>query len=153
MNEHLSKPIEAQRLFDLLRQYLRPDADSPRPMLESVTAATGPQQAPVTHDAGQPHLDIEAALALMGGNKKLYSKVLGSFLATYETFQIDLDHPDARRTLHTLKGLCGNLGAKRLQALTAALETGADPDLLPAFHEELAKVLAEVRAAQRLAAL
>ena len=153
MNEHLSKPIEAQRLFDLLRQYLRPDADSPRPMLESVTAATGPQQAPVTHDAGQPHLDIEAALALMGGNKKLYSKVLGSFLATYETFQIDLDHPDARRTLHTLKGLCGNLGAKRLQALTAALETGADPELLPAFHEELAAVLAEVRAAQRLAAL
>ena len=97
---------------------------------------------------GPPHLDIAAALALMGGNKKLCAKVLGGCLGSYGAFQVDLDHPDARRTLHTLKGLCGNLGAKRLQAMAAELETGADPALLPAFYKELAAVLAEGRAAQ-----
>ena len=148
MNEHLSKPIEAQRLFDLLRQYLRPDADQPIPPREAVPEVIHPPPAAAMAEPGPPHLDIAAALALMGGNKKLYAKVLGGFLDTYGTFQVDLDHPDARRTLHTLKGLCGNLGAKRLQAMAAELETGADPALLPAFYMELAAVLAEGRAAQ-----
>jgi HPt (histidine-containing phosphotransfer) domain-containing protein len=71
--------------------------------------------------------------------------VLESFLATYADLRLDLDDSETHRVLHTLKGLCGNLGARRLQALAAAVEQNGDPGSLQALQQELANTLDAIR--------
>ena len=96
--------------------------------------------------AGERHLDQERGLALMGGNESLYRRILAGFVETYANLRPDLDNPEDRRNLHSLKGLSGNLGASRLQELAAALEKHSDAELLASFHQELSLVHDEIRA-------
>jgi HPt (histidine-containing phosphotransfer) domain-containing protein len=97
-------------------------------------------------NTGGRHLDPQRGLALMGGNGELYNRVLASFVQTYAKLRLDLDNPESRRSLHSLKGLCGNVGASRLQELAAALEKNGDEILLASFYQELSLVLGEIRA-------
>ncbi|NCA87436.1 MAG: hypothetical protein EOM92_00575 [Gammaproteobacteria bacterium] len=97
-------------------------------------------------DRGERHLDQARGLALMGGNMPLYQRVLAGFVQTYANLRLDLDNPEDRRNLHSLKGLSGNVGASRLQELAAALEKNGNAALLAAFYQELSEVLDEIRA-------
>ena len=101
---------------------------------------------PGAANLGERHLDQERGLALMGGKVPLYHRILAGFVATYANLRLDLDNPEDRRNLHSLKGLSGNLGASRLQELAAALEKQNDPVLLASFYQELSLVLDEIRA-------
>ena len=101
---------------------------------------------PGAADLGERHLDQEWGLALMGGNMPLYQRIMTGFVETYANLRLDLDNPEDRRNLHTLKGLSGNLGASRLQELAAALEKRNEADLLASFHQELSGVCDEIRA-------
>lgn len=96
------------------------------------------------------HIDIQGALALLGGSKKLYAKLLSSFYKKYKDMQGSLEDlvatgnfEEARRLAHSIKGLCGNLGAGQLQDLSKQLEYAyRDKDtvyieLLPKFYQEL----------------
>ncbi|NCA72229.1 MAG: response regulator [Sphingobacteriia bacterium] len=142
MNAHLSKPIDTVELLSMIHKHLHPDranADQ-GPTTNRAEPAVLP-----TEIAQLPRLDAAAGLMLMGGNSKLYYQILASFVSMYETLKLDLEDPQARQTFHTIKGLSGNLGAKRLQALAATLETTPDAALGAAFVEELAEVLAEIR--------
>lgn len=155
MNAHLSKPISAQNLFAILGQYLR-TADEP------VTAAPVAQDRPVTPAVpidvetaelpqleGLPSLDVEAALALMGGNTELYVAVLKQFLVEYADFNLDQDAQEISnrgQQLHTLKGLSGNLGAKRLQVLAMTLYQRDEARLYPVFNQEMARVCEAIHA-------
>ncbi|MFE8034837.1 7TM diverse intracellular signaling domain-containing protein [Thiohalocapsa marina] len=84
-----------------------------------------------------PILDTDAALELMGGNAALYAVVLRSFLAEYGDIRLERLDPDSRRMVHTLKGLSGNLGARRLQAVAKLLYQHPDEPLREAFNQEL----------------
>lgn len=95
---------------------------------------------------GERHLDHERGLAMMGGNEPLYHRILASFVETYANLRLDLDQAEDRRTLHSLKGLSGNIGASRLRELAMALEKGGDAALLASFHQELSHVLDAIRA-------
>ena len=119
MNEHLSKPIETEQLFTVIKKYLD---DAP---------------------AG-PVLDTAAALTLLGGKMNLYLKILRDFSQTYEGLQLDLEDPKDRRVLHSLKGLSANIGARRLHELIVRLEASPDAYLLSALYEELAAVRAAI---------
>ncbi|WP_296700825.1 7TM diverse intracellular signaling domain-containing protein [Thiocapsa sp. UBA6158] len=147
MNAHLSKPIEAEGLLSLLQKYLTPT--TARETTDQAATAAQPTPArsdgPTSRLAGLPHLDPASALELMGGNTQLYCAVLESFLATYADLRLDLDDSETHRVLHTLKGLCGNLGARRLQALAAAVEQNGDPGSLQALQQELANTLDAIR--------
>ena len=144
MNEHLSKPIESDKLFAVLGKYLK---DELRDGIGRPPAAAIPSLSPLPPKTptGPAHIDQAAALALLGGNIKLYRKVLNSFATSYGDLKIDPSDQNAPRTLHTMKGLSGNIGAGRLQELAAALQHGGDDTLLLAFHAELAAVLTEIR--------
>ena len=101
---------------------------------------------PGATNPGEGHLDPARGLALMGGNAPLYQRILASFVETYANLRLDLANPEDRRTLHSLKGLSGNLGASRLRELAAALEMNIDAALLTSFYQELSLVLNEIRA-------
>ena len=147
MNAHLSKPIEAEGLLSMLQKHLTPT--TPRVRSDQTATDAQPTRArsdgPTSRLAGLPHLDPASALELMGGNKQLYCAVLESFLATYANLELDLDDPDTHRILHTLKGLSGNLGAQRLQALAAAVDLHGDAGSPHALRQELANALEAIR--------
>ena len=174
MNTHLSKPIDLGHLQAILNHFLASDAGSGSGELETsglvqphragagtrapsagaMTATVSPS-GPVnalpnidkeaSGEGVSPHLDPAAGLALMGGDDKLYRRILGSFASTYADLELDLSHPDTRRTLHGLKGLSGNIGAQALRERSAVLEQSLDETLVPDFRRELSAVVDAIR--------
>ncbi len=76
-----------------------------------------------------PALDVPTALKRLGGNAKLYTRLLDQFQNTYAGAGAEManllassDMETAERTAHTIKGLAGNLGASGLQVSAADLE-------------------------------
>jgi HPt (histidine-containing phosphotransfer) domain-containing protein len=122
---------------------MNPENDIPDHRAKTVSPPVGTG---ATNTNGGRHLDPQRGLALMGGNGGLYNRVLASLVQTYAKLRLDLDNPESRRSLHSLKGLCGNVGASRLQELAAALEKNGDEILLASFYQELSLVLGEIRA-------
>lgn len=77
-----------------------------------------------------PGLDVEVALANVGGNRKLLRKLLAELVQDHghdaQVLEAALaagDLPLAQRVAHTLKGVAGTLGASGLQQAAATLET------------------------------
>ena len=149
MDAHLVKPVARAQLLTVLAQHLDtamdnrtyPEQDIPVHPTKTAALPDGPG----TTDTDGRHLDPQRGLALMGGNAPLYQRILASFVETYANLRLDLDNPEDRRTLHSLKGLSGNLGASRLRELAAALEKNGEAALLACFDQELSLVLDEIR--------
>ena len=150
MDAHLIKPMDRAQLLAVLSKHLdmsmdtRMKTQNDNPDHQAQSAALPDDT--VANVTGGRHLDSQLGLALMGGKVPLYHRILAGFIATYANLRLDLDNPEDRRNLHSLKGLSGNLGASRLQELAAALEKQNDPVLLASFHQELSLVLDEIRA-------
>ncbi|HPB76041.1 MAG TPA: ATP-binding protein, partial [Chromatiaceae bacterium] len=146
MNTHLSKPIDLRHLQAVLNHFLppHPGLGDPNPQGLVLPGGLIPPQGP-TEDNATIHLDPAVGLALMGGKDQLYRRILDQFAASYADLELDLSDPEARRTLHSLKGLSANIGAQTLRERTAALEASLDPTLVPAFRQELAAVLDAIR--------
>jgi two-component system, sensor histidine kinase and response regulator len=75
------------------------------------------------------NLDAAAGLSRVGGNKKLYLKLLrqfveqqGQFVAHISEAQAKGDTPLAERLAHTLNGVAGNIGATQVRFAAGALE-------------------------------
>ena len=122
MNDHVAKPIDPAALFDAVGRFYKPAEDPPVPDQPSSPA---PQEALPSIDG----LDTTDGLARVGGNRKLYVKILRQF-AEQQGPALDQvahalangDHALAERLAHTLKGVAGNIGAAGVQSAAAALE-------------------------------
>jgi len=125
MNDHVAKPIEPEDLWKVLLKWVKPRASSP--------AATEPKPL-ATDDAELPSgiegLDIANGLRRVLGKKPLYISMLRKFVAGQKPAianiltALDSNSWDtAERFSHTLKGVCGNIGASTLQPLAEKLET------------------------------
>ncbi len=125
MNDHISKPIEVDKFFLTLARWVKPARTLPRP-------------APHREETGGavpslrrlPGLDAEKALARLGGNERLYLKLLRQFIDFYgdtaDKFRQAMEAgrtEEAKRIVHTLKGLAGSIGAERLSGEAAFLES------------------------------
>jgi len=102
-------------------------------------------------------IDIELALDQLGGSDKLYKTVVMGFYKRYrevnltiENHMKDGEQEAARRLTHSIKGLCGNLGALKLKDKSKDLEMAIKSNAsnqqgyLCAFAEELANVVEDV---------
>ena len=76
-----------------------------------------------------PKIDTEQGLNRVGGNRKLYKKLLRQFGADYKDFENDIkaimdkeNREEAIRAAHTIKGVSANLGGEELQKLSEVLE-------------------------------
>ncbi len=147
MNGHASKPIDPPKLFADLVKWIDP---------ERVSSAAGPL--PITSRAELPDipgLDTKRGLARLQGRSDLYLRVLEKFTSRQADAGLQLsealssgDFEEARRLLHSLKGVVGSVSAPRLlgavKDLDRALETEDSPSwqsLLEIFLRELDHIL------------
>jgi two-component system sensor histidine kinase/response regulator len=148
MNDHLSKPIDPVLLIETVERI----CSSTRSGAVSSTAVANmpgplnPQPSVIPLIEG---LNVNDGLARVGGNSKLYVKLLRQFVEQQGPApgQIDealtrRDLETARRIAHTVQGVAGNLGARNVQQAAAALEKAIE-DSSPA--DRVASALREFR--------
>jgi nitrogen fixation negative regulator NifL len=156
MNEHLSKPIEPAMLYETVGRFYKPASlpaaaepgrglpPKPGEMEETMPAIDG--------------LDTKDGLARVGGNRKLYLKLLRQFteqqgpaLGQISGAMSGGDAALAERLAHTLKGVAGNIGAKTVQnaagTLEKAIRARAAAEELEAAKQQLSAVLEPLLAA------
>lgn len=103
-------------------------------------------------------IDHIQALNQLGGSEKLYKTIVTGFYDRYRRVDevindsLELgDKEEARRMTHSIKGLCGNLGAGELGKKARMLENAIVEDeqdvyqYLHAFSEELFLVVEDIR--------
>ncbi len=130
MNDHIAKPIDPDNLFETVGAILHTPRKPPRrPMRRADRAAQRPQDDDADDLPSIAGLDTKDGLSRVGGNRKLYLKLLRQFVEqqgpAVEQITEALASGDialAERLAHTLKGVAGNIGATQVQAAAGALE-------------------------------
>jgi two-component system sensor histidine kinase/response regulator len=159
MDGHLTKPIDPAILFETVRQHWhRPPEAAATAMEEASAAIPTTSVASLAAEGRLPEvagLDASDGLLRVAGNRTLYLKLLRQFVEQQADTPAQIgaqlaaaDFATAERLAHTVKGVAGNLGAGRVQATAAELERSigsrADPAILEAQREQLARVLTEL---------
>ncbi|CAD5373360.1 putative Histidine kinase [Rubrivivax sp. A210] len=133
MNDHLSKPVEPDRLLPVLALWLGADPrPRPAPPASPPTAAPG---APASEAA----LDLRRLQDTMGDRPQLLQSLVRQFISMHSDdagrLQRLIDAGDLQRGFalaHTLKGSAAELGAQALataaRALEARLRAGLPPE-------------------------
>lgn len=170
MDDYLTKPVDPAALYAALAKWL-PEGLQSNPLVQGDIPAEGlapePQEShsldvmrdPVsafTEPEGQA-VNIEAGLATVGGNRKLYSELLLRFVDHYGDSARELrgllacgDLRGAARLAHTVKGVAANLGVERVCRLTRQMEsslplTPPNEELMGEFEACMREVLLRVR--------
>jgi two-component system, sensor histidine kinase and response regulator len=142
MNDHITKPIDPDKLFDALVKWIpakeRNVVIKSQPSSDKNTEFTLPENL--------PGIDLKVGLKHISGNSKLLGKLLKEFHKDYRNViaeirsNIEEDQPTAQRTVHTLKGVAGSIGAAALQSSALTLEQA----LGEARSEEYEKLIADL---------
>jgi two-component system sensor histidine kinase/response regulator len=125
MNDHVSKPIDTNELFSTLLKWIEPgERELPEHLTAKIEKKT--EERSLTD---MPGISVKEGLARVGGNTKLYMKIMTKFYNDYsdatEQIKDALDKDDqelAQRLAHTVKGVAGNIGAKDISGPAGELE-------------------------------
>lgn len=147
MNDHISKPINVQDMFQVMAKWIQPEqaefAEQP-----SAQSPGESDQLPLL-----PGIDTAAGLAISQQNQQLYLKLLKRFADSNHNFSqqfqqalTESDPEVATRCAHSLRGSAGNIGAKKVQQAATVLEQACrdQADITQALlqlEQELAIVL------------
>ena len=134
MNDHIPKPLNAEDMFRTLTQWIKPASqvapelrETP-PLVKSGPAI--PEQPALSPLPDRlPGIDLRAGLQTTEGNQPLYLKLLRRFSEGQRYFEQNFrealragEQDTATRQAHTLKGVAGTIGAKKLQEAARQLE-------------------------------
>ena len=136
MNAHITKPIIPQELFATLTACLAPSSVL-RQATNFVAAQNVLRQAQDASRQGQdtslpdlPGIAVRTGLARFAGDQQAYRRILLKFHTNHahdaQAMQKSLaenNRSELARQAHTLKGVSGAIGAEKLMAACAALET------------------------------
>jgi signal transduction histidine kinase/DNA-binding response OmpR family regulator/HPt (histidine-containing phosphotransfer) domain-containing protein len=133
LNDHVTKPIDPDKLFSALLKWVKPgDREIPERLKQKINdnEQTGNKKLLATISG----IDIKSGLSRVGGNEKLYMNLLVKFYRGYADsvtqIRAALEKKDMElgtRLAHTVKGVAGNLGARKLQMAGGEVES--------AFHK------------------
>ena len=134
MNDHTPKPIDPEGLFKTLYKWLHRDEQEeiiPEPKEKKVVKQNPDDDIPDYI----PGIDIDTGLKRVMGNKKLYKKIILEFYSGFKNAPADLKKmlaenkmDEAKRFVHTIKGIAGNIGAADLYNSAYELENFVKDD-------------------------
>ncbi len=144
MDDHIAKPIDPDVLARTVRKWLK-EGVKVEEILTTINAASPPSSG----KQNLPGIDLDWGLQRVGGNKQFFNKLLHEFVDRHGNAHKEIkkllkykELDDAKRSLHTLKGVVGTIGAIRLERVIADIETslksGAKHQLanqLPYFYQ------------------
>jgi len=140
MDDYVSKPLDLNHLFAVLRRVLAGEAA----IRQTVEPVGMPEPESVQT------LDMAQALRVAGNDRELVTRLqikflesLANFSASFEAALADQRYTDALRLVHTVKGTASNVGATALAAAAALVETACRQDRPSAEH--LAPLLLSLR--------
>jgi len=133
MNDHITKPIDPPILYQALLKYIKGmDATG-----ASVEAKANNVKLIIEG------LDTEEGIRRIGGKKDAYLKLLATFVKNYNDLSTKMKpmvekHQlgELASILHTLAGVCGNIGAKEIYGVVYPLSHG-----LKAVSQESGRLL------------
>lgn len=139
MNDHIAKPLEVNKFYEtLIRWALKKKRPAEIPVEQPALPDSATKQSttahapPTTNGPALPPLPGlgPSALTRLGGNTRLYKKLLTQFVEFYKDMGDqyrkavnDGEMESAMRIAHTLKGLAGSIGAEELAGAALELET------------------------------
>ena len=162
MNDCVTKPVDPSVLFSVLARWITmPLVSEPVPLPAPVPLhlpAAGVESTSMAELL--PGMDVGMALRRLGGNEALYRQVLGLFLEDHEPdlerlhgFLAEGDHGAAATVVHTLQGVCGNIGAivpaahaRQLEGVLRGTESGDLGALEADFHRSFSALLVALHA-------
>jgi len=123
MNDHVAKPIDPEILVKTIARWIHSKKNAVV-FAQKDTATEAEMSIP-----DLPGIDTTGALKRVLGNKKLYLKLLKSFLRGHSAGAEDIAHAMeeedltlAERLAHTIKSVSGNIGANKLYDASKILE-------------------------------
>jgi signal transduction histidine kinase/DNA-binding NarL/FixJ family response regulator/HPt (histidine-containing phosphotransfer) domain-containing protein len=140
MDGYLSKPVEQMKLLSIMAKHVPlPEESSEKSSEEGIalpsdegnskieSISPNSEQTP-SLSQGLPGLDLETALKKMGNQEKLLKTVISEFFSQFKNADQELQNflesghlKEAFLLLHTLKGVCGSIGAYDLEAVVIPL--------------------------------
>ena len=153
MNDHVPKPIDKKQLFDAMIKWIPPKPSLTIPAIQKIHEHIGPYL-----PEALVGIDIMAGVQRLDGNRTLYRSLLINFSQEFsqvaeqvKTCLIDGGTEEvatARRLVHSIKGMAGNLAAMELRKTALDLEKAIAEnkkalwhDLLNSFSQSIATVL------------
>jgi two-component system sensor histidine kinase/response regulator len=144
MTDHIAKPIDPDSLIAELAKWIVPTNPAATPV--SRPAAPGASSAlPGAPDI--PGVNVAESLRRMGGNLKIYYRMLEQFsldqknvVAEIRTALAGGDQKKAERLAHTLKGLSGTIGSDALQNKSREVEECIRNNLAAEMETHLAQL-------------
>jgi PAS domain S-box-containing protein len=148
MNAHVAKPIDVEELISVLTRLVT-IRSATREMVAPVPAKALPPASQTPPWSPLPGIDVDAALARLGGNQdaltallKRFEQSQGGAVAEVRALLTAGERQQALQVLHRLRGVAANLGATDVARLSAAAEA--------VLHDEHADTLAMPAALGRL---
>lgn len=133
---YLIKPIDIEKLFAVIAQFI------PH-IVEEDKRASGIDYTTLPN---LKHINTKLGLEQLFNNTTLYKKVLKNFYEQYKDLDITLikEKDNFKRTIHTLKGLSGNIGASTLHSLILQTEQNDTQNNITLLSYELHSVIEEI---------
>lgn len=131
MNAHIVKPIDPSILYEEMAKFLTIAAETPATVVADEADVLSSEDREFVNQF-QKVRDFDAATGLYHSNnsRNIYLKIMQGFVRDYGGNGIDLrrllenhDYEQATRIVHTIKGLCGTIGAGLVQKQGAELES------------------------------
>jgi two-component system sensor histidine kinase/response regulator len=168
MNDFISKPFAPAELQALLGKWLPAgEAGASAPTDEAPVLAEPANAAPVAPPApaieaaapaDEAVIDVDAGLYFVNGSRKLYARLIGTFLSQQDDLARRIvdglaaeDRPMIQQATHKLRGMLGTLGAKaacsQAEALETRLKAGCGLDEARELHRDFATCFADTLSA------
>ncbi|MFH2047735.1 MAG: response regulator [Pseudomonadota bacterium] len=155
MNEYLSKPIDHDQLLSTLGKWIKPGKE--KAAVHIIPQTSEKREGEFLPEKMQG-IDLESGLKRVGGNKKLFKKILLQFASEFKNASERMrdiirkgDIEDGECLAHNIKGVSSNISAYELQSAIIKLETafkqsdrGNFVSLLSDFDKSLHQVLSSI---------